>query len=548
MSRFSPGFQYRPAQSLDFAPLNDAISGARANGVRDRQLAIQEQEQADRHAQQTAEQAQRRAELETWSHAAPLSDIADASKVLSGPYANTGPDAVQSPPFSQRGASSIAEALDPSVAGPKLSVGNPAPPSSPLLSRVTAGLGIAPRPAAPVAPAGGGALGLNATREQAVPAPGDDPSDPQALKRALSAILPSYTAADEDGNLRVYDPAQRVVNQAAPQMIAQRLNEEYATRKANETLDRKAAPFLGMTNPQTGQPFTREEARAVADNPQFASAIFRESHDDDLTPHPVMVNGKPVMALANKKGQFFDANHQPLTGDVRPYQPPQHDQFVFPVGADETTGKPVVLRGNTHTGALESTGQAARQTTANGGKLSQDEAYTSQHLGVLASTVKDIADKTAPSAWQKLASRNMLGNYTLTPEGQQYNANVDRAALSLAVIMEGPRGATPQRVDMVKNSYFPKPGDDPSTVADKVAKLKVAMTGAKQKAGRGYEQMDPALKSTVDTFLGGSGGAAPAGGKPALATRVQELKAQGLSKDAARATLAKEGYSLSGAP
>jgi hypothetical protein len=139
-----------------------------------------------------------------------------------------------------------------------------------------------------------------------------------------------------------------------------------------------------------------------------------------------------------------------------------------------------------------------------------DEAYTASHLPRIASALGVIEKSTAPGAWQKIAERGMFGNYTLGPEAQQYNAAVHRAALSLAVTMEGPRGATPQRVEMVKKTYFPAPGDDAETVKSKLAELRGAISSGITKAGRGYERMGPNDKAILARFLDGTSESAPA--------------------------------------
>lgn len=185
------------------------------------------------------------------------------------------------------------------------------------------------------------------------------------------------------------------------------------------------------------------------------------------------------------------------------YHPPPSNVYVTGLDAN---GKPTIFQGKSKGDTpLQDTGVGKPVAGGRGGAngpLNQDETYAAQHLPIVARSIGVIQQATAPGIWQTLAHRSLLGNYTLTPQGQQYNAAVDRAALSLAVTLEGPRGATPQRVAIVKQTYFPKPGDDDTTKDDKVAQLKNALRNGKVKAGRAWEKMAPQDRSVIDQFSG----------------------------------------------
>lgn len=227
---------------------------------------------------------------------------------------------------------------------------------------------------------------------------------------------------------------------------------------------------------------------------------------------PFMEDGKPMLGSMDEHGNLYRDDGTPVSGKVSPYVAPEKEHFTTyqDTGPD---GKPRTMRLNTSTGQSEAVGGGRVTTGGKGAAATQDERYAAQHLPILAQGVTDIAAATAPSAWSKISQRNMLGNYTLGPEAQKYNAAVNRAALSAAVLMEGPRGATPQRVDIVKKTYFPAPGDDPATVSNKLERLYMVVQSGKERAGRAYESIDPAQRSVVER-IGGQSSGAPAGANP----------------------------------
>lgn len=353
MGRYSPAVSPILARPLDFSSIGEAFDSLANQRVRNRQLDLLQRQADDTHAVNASALADKNAEREQWSHPAPLTDVADASKSILGAPQN-GPasigDAMRDAPPSM---AAPAPAAAPSVA-PLSMQGQ----SAGALSRINATLGLSGdsgAAAVPSPPGGTGAPALAAQVDQTKTQPGAPPDD---LLSTLRRGMPKFAAPDETGMLRVYDPAQRALNQSAPALLHQRLTEMYQEQKAETALQRKAEPFLSLTDPQTGKPYTPQAARAMASNPQFASANLRETNDA-RAPRTFMIDGKPVEGFSDKRGVFYDASGKVLTGKITPYVKPEKDpdHFVFPtaLGPD---GKPMVFRGNTHSGTLEPTGVA----------------------------------------------------------------------------------------------------------------------------------------------------------------------------------------------
>lgn len=475
MSRFSPQTQYQPPRPLDFSAITGAIDDVQANGLRRRQLAIQEQDAADRHASRIAER-------DASSHVFdPTTDIPDYAGLQS--RIGEASDRIGA-------ATSYDQNTDARGVYRPQAV---APTPSALLSRIHTGLGITPQ-----APIGGGALGLHGSRTPAVPAPGEAPGDPQAIERALKSILPSRTGLDEDGAMRVYEPWRAAAREIAPGMIAQQLNEHYRQRKADDDRERKATPFLGQTNPQTGKPFSIEEARALVSNPAFASFTFRESPEDKV------------------------ARQKELAAFVASLRPPT-SQYSFPVGAD-ADGNPVVLRGNTRTGALEPTGIAGR-APASQGRVTDGQRTAGGLLSEIDAAAGRLGSLGSREALNRMADKaGWLGNYAKTDEGQIYDQTANQFLNNLIYVKTG-KAATNAERDALRQTYIAEPGDSDATIAAKARARAEAVAGARIIAGGAA----PATAKDAGS---------PSAGKPAAATAtIDEMIRAGKSDAEIRAAL-----------
>jgi hypothetical protein len=318
-----------------------------------------------------------------------------------------------------------------------------------------------------------------------------NPVSPEAGAANQQPAEPSQdgTVVGQVGKYTLRIPPAGLQGKAArdqAQKDAQRTQERYSELSAAQE---------GITDPKLRR--TPSQLRAIASSDVLYNKYVADA--SGLNPDRNPVVGSPEWRQAKIEEARIGAQYGY-------HPPPQPASAVLTTDKNgntyafdpktRTMQKVMTPDGDTFTAQPKATSRGAD------GPLNQDETYAAQHLPIVARSIGVIEKSLAPGIWQTLAHRNLIGNYTLTPQGQQYNAAVDRAALSLAVTLEGPRGATPQRVAIVKQTYFPQPGDDESTKTDKVARLKDAVRNGKVKAGRAFARMAPQDRDVIEQFSG----------------------------------------------
>lgn len=124
----------------------------------------------------------------------------------------------------------------------------------------------------------------------------------------------------------------------------------------------------------------------------------------------------------------------------------------------------------------------------------------------------------------------VLGNYAKTDAGRQYEQTA-RQFINNTVYLKSGKAITDQEFKRLYGELIDQPGDDQGTRAQKARARELFVQGAYVMGGRAIPK-----------------GKTPLGQKPSLSERVQQLKAQGLSKEQARRQLQQEGYNLAGTP
>jgi hypothetical protein len=253
-----------------------------------------------------------------------------------------------------------------------------------------------------------------------------------------------------------------------------------------------------------------------------------------------------------------DGTFKPIAGLPPKPAPPKPDQFTFTSGTD-AQGNPIIVAGNTHTGQVTPTpvgkpaaGSAtaglvsARLATSAGQATDAHKQMSEFEAGVLNGSQK-IGTADASLAKMILSGgplQSSMAERVLNGRNQAL-ARYARSAKTIATAerMLMPRGGSNALMHAEAMLSGAGPGADAQTIAQAHAyrqKLIEGLASHTQNQPQGQPQgqthpQQPASTGNVDL------------GKPSIAERVQQLKAQGVSKEQARATLIQEGYDLSGA-
>lgn len=92
-------------------------------------------------------------------------------------------------------------------------------------------------------------------------------------------------------------------------------------------------------------------------------------------------------------------------------------------------------------------------------------------------------EKQGTDFWQTLGSRTgMMGNYLLTPEYRQYE-QAQRDFVNATLRQESGAVISEQEFDNARKQYFPQPGDDEATIAQKRRNRQVAMQAIREASG-----------------------------------------------------------------
>lgn len=189
-----------------------------------------------------------------------------------------------------------------------------------------------------------------------------------------------------------------------------------------------------------------------------------------LTPKSFAVNGKPVEGFADPDGNFFDSNHQPISGKVTPFTPPDR-ALVVTVGAD---GNPV------YTPRPEAAGMHAPAKAGQGSTLAAPMAAKVGQFGEMLKKASDLSTLTdnldvtvGKSTTRDLAEHGihvpflgtMPGSKGLgsmlqshSPEYSQYQAALSPFILAAAHALSGAR-INQDQVEQIRKSIELAPGD-----------------------------------------------------------------------------------------
>lgn len=281
--------------------------------------------------------------------------------------------------------------------------------------------------------------------------------------------------------------------------------------------------------------------------------------------------GKPVVRPFNSRtGQFGPV------ADVAPKAEPEKDHFTFQNAGVDANGNPIMLRGNTTTGALEPTDVAGRQAAGVGGSVS---AQSQQARLMAAVSEARLADERMRTYEADLLSgkksinplmqtggtltTNLAGSHSVTGAGTQalseYLLNKsdpdyaqylrDASTIGRAEQMMSPRGGNETMVRA--NALLSRAGT--AAMKNTIDASQMARQALFGQSGGIEQVLTPTqsgkLRQGVERIKAGEHGNTPTtpdaqGTKPDLATRVQQLKAQGMTKDAALQQLRTEGYTI----
>lgn len=257
---------------------------------------------------------------------------------------------------------------------------------------------------------------------------------------------------------------------------------------------------------------------------------------DDSTPHnPVM--GSPEWLAAQEAAAKIRAKYAPA---------PQ--QSFTPVTATDETGTAQVLPFNTKTGQAGEPIGGAKPTGGGMGAAAITKAVANNDV-TIAMIDRAITElEKHPDATGLVRGIPIFGediNQRVDSEGVDTRALI--ANVGSAKIHDRTGASMTAKEEPRLMPFIPGMRDRSDAALKKLKQLR-------EFAVRENEALRSAHSATAPTGGGRGGGpgapsAAPSpSGKPDLAARIQQLKAQGLSKDAAKKKLLEEGYNLGGTP
>lgn len=119
-------------------------------------------------------------------------------------------------------------------------------------------------------------------------------------------------------------------------------------------------------------------------------------------------------------------------------------------------------------------------------------AYLATRVAGGLDDLRRIGDTGAPSLKDAVAGGTLLGNYA-TNESRQRTINAQREILDAALTLGTGAAYTQEQLENYRTTYFPQPGDEPGTVADKKVRLDRLLGASKLKAGAASGLIDKAL-------------------------------------------------------
>lgn len=153
------------------------------------------------------------------------------------------------------------------------------------------------------------------------------------------------------------------------------------------------------------------------------------------------------------------------------YHAPQHDTFQFVQGTD-AQGNPIVLSGNTHTGALVPTGQHGRPVSS--GRENVQNQMAQQHYANAVSA-SDALDRFGTTLQSHGPVMNwIMGHNPLDSNMQAANQAGDEFVTLVAPLLN--RGRTTHvEMDAIRRAYVPQAGDNAQVIQQKAAKRKLLL-------------------------------------------------------------------------
>lgn len=253
---------------------------------------------------------------------------------------------------------------------------------------------------------------------------------------------------------------------------------------------------------------------------QAQTTALGQPEPTEYTPTRFNVDGNAVQGFSTKAGQYFDANRQPVSGEITPFQEAPQSRYS-PIVTTGPAGEQNLSVLDTTRGTVTNTGQAAKA----GAPARPTEAQMRANLVTpraeqAANDLMSFYESGAPL--KTLLQRvPVVGNFAMNEEEQRMNQAAEVLA-SAVLRLESGAAITEGEIRSYAKQLIPAPGDTPEVLAQKKATVQRALGAMRS-------------QSTIRTDTAT---------RPPLADRVQQLKAQGLTRDQARAKLAQEGYEV----
>jgi hypothetical protein len=188
---------------------------------------------------------------------------------------------------------------------------------------------------------------------------------------------------------------------------------------------------------------------------------------------------------------------QPGTGQARPQpqqnqsvelfsEQPQQDQSINLFGSDASTPRPIVTGGTGAPAQQEmiplTAPKAPNEGQANAGGFADRMSNAEE-------TIKKFENQGS-DFWQQLGAKVPGGNYTLSPEFQQYD-RARRDFINAQLRKESGAVIGDSEFASADKQYFPQPGDSPAVIEDKRKARELARQGMIRSAGASYKSLSP---------------------------------------------------------
>ena len=166
--------------------------------------------------------------------------------------------------------------------------------------------------------------------------------------------------------------------------------------------------------------------------------------------------------------------------------------------------------------ALQSTGGAKPLTESQGkaagfGVRANDADATIREIGGGGEVQPGVIKRAAEAVPFMGSALGTLTNWTQSEE-QQKVEQAQRNFINAVLRRESGAVISPEEFDNARKQYFPQPGDEPGTVAQKDANRQATIAALKTEGGHGYEQARAEFEARKAAIAGDKKPAAGAGG------------------------------------